>query len=107
MLRSALFENYIPPSIQNLQINARIVFVALFVLTLFQYIYSKSIYSQLNDNLANIYSSKNRMISLNNIGADSRALSALSTGLINKTRGGTRDYEKFKRDRIGDSVNLL
>ena len=47
------------------------------------------------------------MISLNNIGADSRALSALSTGLINKTRGGTRDYEKFKRDRIGDSVNLL
>jgi hypothetical protein len=46
------------------------------------------------------------MISLNNIGADSRALSALSTGLINKTRG-SKDYEKFKRDRIGDAVTVL
>jgi hypothetical protein len=76
------------------------------VLTLIQYIYSKDIYSQLNDNLANIYSSKNRMISLNKIGADSRALSAMRSGLINKTRG-SKDYEKFKRERIGDAVTLL
>ena len=46
------------------------------------------------------------MISLNNIGADSRALSAMMNGLINKTRG-TKDYEKFKRKRIGDAVTIL
>jgi len=46
------------------------------------------------------------MISLNDIGADSRALSAMRTGLINKTRG-TKDYEKFKRERIGDAVTIL
>jgi hypothetical protein len=46
------------------------------------------------------------MISLNNIGADSRALAAMSTGLISKTRG-SKDYEKFKKDRIGDSVTVL
>ena len=44
MLRNALYENYLPPSINNLKINAKIVFVALLILTIVQYVYSKSIY---------------------------------------------------------------
>ena len=44
MLRNALYENYLPPSINNLKINAKIVFAALLVLTIVWYVYSKNIY---------------------------------------------------------------
>ena len=45
MLRNALYENYLPPSINNLKINAKIVFAALLIITIVWYVYSKSIYS--------------------------------------------------------------
>lgn len=44
MLRNALYENYLPPSINNLKINAKIVFVALLIITIVWYVYSKNIY---------------------------------------------------------------
>ncbi len=97
MLRNALYENYLPPSVNNLKINAKIVFVALLIITIVWYVYSKSIYSQLKDNIENIHSSKNRMNSLTDIGANTRILAAMNEGRVNKTRGG-RNYEKFKRD---------
>lgn len=44
MLRNALFENYVPPSITNLKINAKIVFASLLVITVVWYVYSQNIY---------------------------------------------------------------
>jgi hypothetical protein len=99
MLRNALYENYLPPSINNLKINAKIVFVALLIITIVWYVYSKSIYKQLKDNIENIHSSKNRMNSLTDIGADVRILAAMNDGRVNRSRGN-RDYEGFKRTAL-------
>jgi hypothetical protein len=78
MLRNALYENYLPPSINNLKINAKIVFVALLILTIVWYVYSKNIYMQLKDNIENIHSSKHRMNSLTDIGANTRILASMN-----------------------------
>ena len=78
MLRNALYENYSPPSIRNLKMFAKIVFLVLLVITIVWYIYSSSIYKQLKDNIENIHSSKNRMNSLTDIGADVRILTSMS-----------------------------
>ena len=99
MLRNALYENYLPPSINNLKINAKIVFIALLIITIVWYVYSKNIYKQLKDNIENIHSSKNRMNSLTDVGANVRVLSSINQGRVSKTRGG-RDYEGFKRDSL-------
>ena len=40
MLRNALYENYLPPSINNLKINARLVFISLLIITIVWYVYS-------------------------------------------------------------------
>ncbi len=85
MLRNALYENYVPPSINNLKINAKIVFASLLIITIVWYVYSQNIYSQLKDNIQNIHSSKNRINSLTNIGSDVRALFAMNQGWINET----------------------
>lgn len=106
MLRNALYENYLPPSINNLKINAKIVFVALLIITIVWYVYSKSIYSQLKDNIENIHSSKNRMNSLTDIGANTRILASMNEGRVNKNRGG-RDYEKFKRDSLLSAAQMI
>ena len=78
MLRNALYENYLPPSINNLKISAKIVFSALLIITIVWYVYSKNIYKQLKDNIENIHSSKNRMNSLTDIGANVRILAAMN-----------------------------
>jgi hypothetical protein len=78
MLRNALYENYSPPSIRNLKLNARLVFLVLLLITIVWYVYSKGIYKQLKDNIQNIHSSKSRMNSLTNIGADVRILNFMS-----------------------------
>ena len=106
MLRNALYENYLPPSINNLKINAKIVFAALLIITIVWYVYSKSIYSQLKDNIENIHSSKNRMNSLTDIGANTRILASMNEGRVNKNRGG-RDYEKFKRDSLLSAAQMI
>lgn len=77
MLRNALYENYAPPSILNLKRYGKILFMMLIVITIFWYIWSRGSYKQLQDNTQNIYSSKNRMNSLADIGADVRILTAL------------------------------
>jgi hypothetical protein len=69
-------------------------------------VYSKSIYRKLEDNIQNIYSSKNRMNSLTQIGADVRVLTLINKGRINKTRGN-RDYEGFKRNSLLSYSNIL
>ena len=60
--------------------------------------------------MINIHSAKARLMSLTDIGADTRALSALNEGRYgNKTvkmRSG-RDYEKYKREMLGQAVTLL
>jgi len=89
MLRNALYENYVPPSINNLKINAKIVFASLLIITIVWYVYSQNIYSQLKDNIQNIHSSKNRINSLTNIGSDVRALFAMNQGWINGTTRST------------------
>jgi hypothetical protein len=106
MLRNALYENYLPPSVNNLKINAKIVFIALLIITIVWYVYSKSIYSQLKDNIDNIHSSKKRMNSLTDIGANTRILAAMNVGRVNRTRGG-RNYEKFKRDQLLEAAQLI
>lgn len=99
MLRNALFENYVPPSIVNLKINARVVFFALLALTIAWYVYSNNIYLQLKDNMLNIHSAKSRLMSLTDIGANTRALSALYLGRYgNKTSRSGRNYEIYKRE---------
>lgn len=106
MLRNALYENYLPPSINNLKINAKIVFAALLIITIVWYVYSKNIYMQLKDNIENIHSSKNRMNSLTDIGADVRILSAMGKGTVNRVRGG-RDYEAFKRNSLLGAAKMI
>jgi archaellum component FlaF (FlaF/FlaG flagellin family) len=106
MLRNALYENYLPPSINNLKINAKIVFLALLIITIVWYVYSKNIYMQLKDNIENIHSSKNRMNSLTDIGANTRILASMNQGRVNKTRGG-RDYEAFKRTSLLSAAQLI
>ena len=92
MLRNALYENYSPPSIRNLNLNGRLVFVVLMIITIIWYVYSALQYQQLKDNIENIHSSKHRIDSLTQIAADVRSLSGINQGRINKTRGGL-DYE--------------
>ena len=106
MLRNALYENYSPSSIRNLKFYVKIVFLALLIITVVWYVQSKNIYKQLKDNIENIHSSKNRMNSLTDIGADVRALSFINQGRINKTRGN-RDYEAFKRNDLVLSSTLI
>ena len=38
MLRNALYENYAPPSINNLKLYAKIVFLALLIITVVWYV---------------------------------------------------------------------
>ena len=106
MLRNALYENYLPPSINNLKINAKIVFSALLIITIVWYVYSKSIYQQLKDNIENIHSSEYRMNSLTDIGANTRALFALNQGIINPNRGGV-NYESYKRSSLLTAAQLI
>lgn len=44
MLRNAIYENYSPPSIRNLNLNGRLVFVVLLILTIVWYVYSRTVY---------------------------------------------------------------
>jgi hypothetical protein len=60
----------------------------------------------LRKNIQNIHSSKNRIISLTEVGADVRILSYMKTGNINPQRGG-KNYEKFKRDQLLTSAITL
>jgi len=83
MLRNALYENYSPPSIRNLKNYVKIVFLALLIITIVWYVQSKNIYQQLKDNIQNIHSVKNRMISLTNIEADVRILTFMQNGVVN------------------------
>jgi len=92
MLRNALYENYAPPSIRHLKLFAYVVFRALLCLTVFWYWYARITYSHLYDNIQNIYSSKNRMNGLTEIGSDVRSLWAMGQGLIELERGGM-DYK--------------
>lgn len=64
MLRNALYENYSPPSIRNLKLFSKIVFLVLLVITIVWYVYAQTIYQNLKDNIENIHSSNLRMISL-------------------------------------------
>lgn len=110
MLRNALYENYVPPSINNLKINAKIVFASLLVITIVWYVYSQNIYSQLKDNIQNIHSSKNRINSLTNIGSDVRALQAMNLGWINQTIRSNylkQDYAKFKQDSLFSDAQTI
>jgi hypothetical protein len=77
MLRNALYENYSPPSIRNLKLQAKFVSVVLLVITIAWYVYSESVYKKLKDNIENVHSSKFRMSSLTNIAADVRILSCM------------------------------
>jgi hypothetical protein len=71
-----------------------------------QYVYSTGIYERLTDNLGNVHSSKNRMLSLTQIGADSRALESLRRQIINANKSGG-EYERMRRERIGRGVTVL
>lgn len=106
MLRNALYENYSPPSIRNLKMFVKIIFLFILLITIVWYVQSKNIYKQLKDNIQNIHSSKNRMNSLTDIGADVRVLTFMQNGRVNRTRGG-RDYEKFKRDNLVSQSTLI
>ena len=106
MLRNALYEDYSPPSIRNLKYTARIVFLLLMVITIVWYVYSKNIYKQLIDNISNIHSSKARMNSLTNIGADVRILQFLSEGRISSNRSGV-NYEQYKRNDLSLNVATI
>ena len=68
MLRNALYENYIPQSIQNLKYSARLVLIVLIAMTLSSYILSKQKYDQLKENFHNIKASELRMQSIGGIG---------------------------------------
>jgi hypothetical protein len=106
MLRNALYENYSPPSIRNLKLYAKLMFLVLLIITIVWYVYSRNTYQQLEDNIVNIHSSKYRMSSLTDIAADVRILQFMSTGRVNTTRGG-RNYETFKRELLLTSSETL
>lgn len=78
MLRNALYENYSPSAIRNLKFYVKIVFLVLLLITIVWYVQSFNIYKQLKDNIQNIHSSKNRMNSLTDIGADVRILTFIA-----------------------------
>lgn len=106
MLRNALYENYSPSSITNLKFYVKIVFLALLLITIVWYVQSKNIYKHLRDNVENIHSSKNRMNSLTDIGADVRILTFINIGRVSNMRGG-RDYEAFKRNNLDLSSTII
>lgn len=106
MLRNALYENYSPPSIRNLKFYAKIVFLVLLLLTIAWFVYASSIYDVLRKNIQNIHSSKNRIISLTEVGADVRILSYMRQGKMATTRGG-KNYESFKREQLLKSAITL
>jgi hypothetical protein len=58
----------------------------------------------LKDNVENIHSSKNRISSLTDIGADVRILSYLSAGKISNSRGSA-DYEEYKRESLEHGIS--
>ena len=45
LLRNALYENYSPPSIRNLKLSARLVFLILLVITVVWFVYLRTLYS--------------------------------------------------------------
>jgi hypothetical protein len=106
MLRSALYENYSPSSIRNLKVYSKVVFFMLLLLTIAWFVYAQGIYLLLRENVQNIHSSKNRLISLTEVGADVRILSYMKTGNIDAQRGG-KDYIAFKREQLLTSATTL
>jgi len=99
MLRNALYENYSPPSISNLKLSAKFVFFVLLIITIVWFFYLRTLYKQIKDNIENIHSSKYRMNSLTDIGADVRILSYMAEGKLENSRSG-RDYERYKRENL-------
>ena len=106
MLRNALYENYSPPSVRNLKLNGRIVSTVLLTITIAWYVYSDTQYTQLKDNIQNVHSSKYRINSLTQIGANVRGLYSLNLGRITKQRGG-KDYEQYLREGLSANILLL
>ena len=80
----------------------------LIVITIVWYVYAHSIYSKLLENIDNIHSSKNRLNSLTDIGADIRILNMVQQGRINITRGVYYpDYVTYKRVDLNTSATTL
>jgi hypothetical protein len=60
----------------------------------------------LKDNIENIHSSKNRMNSLTDLGANVRVLAAMQQGRVNVNRGG-RNYETFKKEQLLSAARMI
>ena len=100
-LRKAVYEQYCPRSVTQLQYVARFVFLALLVITLVYFFNAKGLYNDLKSNIDNIFFSKARFFNTIGVGASVRALVlmnplARTSGiqLINTTVKNDTDYYK-------------
>ena len=95
-LRNAVYEHYSPPSIRNLKIYARIVYMILLLITILSFVLSKNLYNNLKENIDNIHESEIRMSSIATIGSNVRVLYLIKKGWINSMRGGgNTDFAAF------------
>ncbi|MDR3549596.1 MAG: hypothetical protein P4M11_15230 [Candidatus Pacebacteria bacterium] len=100
-LRKAVYEQYCPRSVTQLQYVARFVFLALFVITLVYFLIAKGLYDDLKSNIDNIFYSKSRFFNTVGVGASVRALVLINpyarttnVSLIDLTIKNATDYYK-------------
>jgi len=77
-LRKAVYEQYCPRSVVQLQYVARFVFLILLVITLVYFFVAKGLYDNLKFNIDNIFYSKSRFANVVGVGASVRALVLLN-----------------------------
>ena len=82
-LRKAVYEQYCPRSVTQLQYVARVVFLILLVITFVYFFIAKGLYENLNDNIDNVIYSKDRLCYTVGVGASVRALVLLNTFIQN------------------------
>ena len=73
---------YMPSSIKNLKMFAKIMFVVLIIIRVALYIFQKKIYDQKLENIQNTYSSRTKIYSLTSINSDVHALLTINEDLI-------------------------
>ena len=109
-LRKAVYEQYCPRSVTQLQYVARIVFLILLVITLVYFFIAKGLYDNLKSNIDNVIYSKDRLCYTVGVGASVRALALMNpnaqpSGII--LLGGRNATDYYKDGYLSTGLNSM
>ena len=109
-LRNAVYEQYCPRSVKQLNYVGRLVFTILVIIALIYYFVTRSLYSNLNSNVSNVDYTKSRLIYITSMGSCIRTLMLMNPEIdggdpiITKESRPEKDYnlDGFEGEDIED-----